>query len=175
MATDFFCLSRIGFVLSILTTAGDTYVVIEQHPVFEHRSLIGIAVTMILPDTHWRVTLHRSDHSVTRKARSTAMKYQCSMSFSPPSQTSCHYRTQLCRILKISPADVIDLADHIDCGQFISAGGSGQIFKGKWKGVSVSCLQAKLPDVVVKVFNIPPLKNENQKIKRYRVSCGLSV
>ena len=81
------------------------------------------------------------------------------------------YRAHLFRVLGIPSTDVIDLTDYIDCGRFISAGGSGQIFKGKWKGVSASRIQA-LPNVAVKVISVPSLKNEYQKTKRYKVSCG---
>jgi hypothetical protein len=81
------------------------------------------------------------------------------------------YRDHLCRVFKIPPADVIDLTGYVDRSEFIAAGGSGDIWKGAWKGVDGSPLSQMLPSVAVKLIKLVPVK-EGEKDKRFKVSIS---
>ena len=87
------------------------------------------------------------------------------------------YRDHLCNILTIPPtdSDVVDLTGYIEFGTFIASGGYGQVFKGKWKEVGNAALANShvLPNVVVKVVSVPPLRDEREKEKRLKVSAGM--
>jgi hypothetical protein len=81
------------------------------------------------------------------------------------------YRYHLCRVFKIPQADVIDLTGYVDRSEFIAAGGSGEIWKGAWKGINGSTLRnpQMLPNVVVKMIRVLPVK-DGEKDKRFVVS-----
>ena len=70
---------------------------------------------------------------------------------------------------------VIDLTAHIDRGEYVAAGGFGQVHRGKWKGVDDSLINDShmLPLVAVKVISLPVLRDESEKTKRLKVSRKL--
>ncbi|KAM6494678.1 hypothetical protein JOM56_009301 [Amanita muscaria] len=62
-------------------------------------------------------------------------------------------------------ADVVDLSGQIVCSEFIAAGGSGHIYKGRW---TAGLTTFGLPTIAVKVISLPPLRDETKKRKRYK-------
>src|ERR1700761_2243066 len=89
-----------------------------------------------------------------------------------------HYRSHLIKVLRLTSNPdfasdgVIDLTAHIDRGEYVAAGGFGQVYKGKWKGVDESILNDShaLPVVAVKVIGLPVLRDGKEKTKRVKVS-----
>ena len=82
------------------------------------------------------------------------------------------HRGHLIRALNLSPNDaVIDLTNYIDCGDFVAAGMSGRVYKGRWKGVEKSIAQDHqiLPPVAVKVVQVPALQDRDEQDRRHKV------
>lgn len=89
----------------------------------------------------------------------------------PSHRDSAHYRDYICRIFNLPLADVVDLTGYINCGGFIAAGGSGQIYKGEWVEPNNPSSHGRhtLPKVAVKLISVPALISEKRKEKRFKV------
>src|ERR1700761_6182318 len=91
------------------------------------------------------------------------------------------YRNHLIKVLQLtlnpdfSSGGVVDLTNHIDRGEYVAAGGFGQVHKGKWKGVDDSLMNDShvMPLVAVKVISLPVLRDGREKTKRLKVSHGM--
>ena len=73
--------------------------------------------------------------------------------------------------------DVADLTGSIEKGDFIEAGGYGDVYKSRFKDrrpalqVPNNYYYAP-PNLAVKVIKIPSLRSEQEKKKRFKVSVG---
>jgi hypothetical protein len=69
---------------------------------------------------------------------------------------------------------VIDFSGDIECTEFVAAGGSGQIYKGRWVGMPSAGDLDPQQKIAVKVVILSPLRDEVEKDKRFKVSiCSL--